>query len=228
MFVEIPSLMVPETSTRRRVFEEDCSIKDKELIKWSSFTDSALLLDEIVPPMPRKPVLLIADSMGRCIENTDKDIAPIIRDDYSFDTIAADIVNDVINVRYNNIIIWAGAHNIHHMDMSMVLDHLKALVNIIRARNVKANICISSLIPKPRENHLTQPLFIQFNRIIKRMVMAAMDGRIFFLQSHRVFLDCDYDIIRPIIDNYQDGFHLNCNGAKQLREYWGEQLKLIA
>lgn len=227
LIADLAVLMVGDTSSKRRVFEDEVSIKEKELIKWSNFTNIVSPLDEIVPPMPRKPVLLIADSMEQCIQYTDRDILPVVKQDYTFNTIAADIVNDVINVRYDNIIIWAGAHSIHQVELDTVPDHLKALVNIIRARNAKANIMVSSLIPKPRENHRTQPLFIQYNRMIKQTVFKSIDAKVFFLQSHRVFLDCDYDIVRPIIDNYSDGFHLNMNGARSLREYWIEQLKLV-
>lgn len=47
-----------------------------------------------------------------------------------------------------------------------------------------------------------------------------------FLQAHWIYLDEKLDIIRPIVDNFEDGYHLNLHGAHRLRQFWLTELGL--
>lgn len=181
------------------------------------------------PVVQRKPAALIADSMGECFLQTDRVFAPMIKQAYVYEWIAKDLVEGALDLqRYKNIIIWAGAHAIHQTSLPQVELDLKGLINVILPRNPKAAIFVSTLIPKPRENHYTGPLFQAYNDIVTKVVTHfAQAGRmVYCLNSHQVFLDDNNEIIRPIIDNFVDGFHLNYNGSNKLRDYWMQNLVL--
>lgn len=124
-----------------------------------------------LPVVEKKPAIVLADSMGECIRAEDEYFTAVVKTRYNFDWMAQDVVDGVVNVqRYKNIILWAGAHNIHQMDLNQVEADLRGLINVIVPRNRKAFINVSTLIPKPRENHLTVDKFHQFNDSIKKVV----------------------------------------------------------
>lgn len=176
-----------------------------------------------MPTVERKPVLLLADSMGGCISQSDQYITPVVKSSYNYDWMATDVVEDVVNLqRYKNILIWAGSHAIHQLDLDNVHADLKGLINVIQPRNSKAFIYVSTLIPKPRENHLTAPRFARYNNTIREVVslFSKAGEKTFCLDSESVFLDEKGDIMRPIVENFHDGFHLNGNGAQKLRQFW--------
>lgn len=189
---------------------------------------AARALDRASPEKLRRQVLLIGDSMGRCLPESDAVFLPVLRDDYQFSSIARDIVAGNLDIQYRYIIIWAGAHAIHHVKLSDVPADLKSLVNVIRNRNPTVRLFISSLLPKPRENHLTEQLMISFNRGIKAAISYIRNQGydIQFLQSHLLVLDDNKQLLRPIIDLFEDGFHLNVHGAHKLRRFWLQQLGL--
>lgn len=225
MIVELGSLIIAPGPGRRTVHEENITIQEKLQEQSTLFSPDRLLY----PAVNRKLALLIADSMGDCFLQTDTHIAPVIRAAYNFEWIAKDVVDGLINVqRYKNIIIWAGIHGLHKLDLSQVARDLKGLVNVIRPRNPKAMISVSTLIPKPRENHIVEPLIKEYNKAVKETVTYFQDNgsEVQCLYSDRVFLDDKDQIVRPIIDSYHDGFHLNYNGAQKLRQYWMGNLRL--
>lgn len=134
--------------------------------------------DLLLPVVEKKPVLVLADSMGEFLSVTDQYFTPVVKASYNYEWMAQDVVDDVINVqRYKNILIWAGAHAIHQLDMEQIELDLKGLINVIVPRNRKAIIYISTLIPKPRENHLTTPKFRNYNSTIKRVVLEYQKNR---------------------------------------------------
>lgn len=182
------------------------------------------------PIVERKPAIILADSMGGCFLQTDQFFVPVVKAAYNYDWMAKDIVDDVVGVqRYKNVIIWAGAHAIHHMDLEQVESDLRGLINVLVPRNRKAIIYVSTLIPKPRENHLTSPMFQRYNQSIQKVVLdfQKTGQEVFCLNSDRLFLDQNNDIVRPIIDNYHDGFHLNYGGAQKLRDFWVQTLQKL-
>lgn len=183
---------------------------------------------DMSPEKVRKQVLVIGDSMVRCLPASDAIFKMVVRDDYQFSTIAQDIVAGVIDIQYKFIIVWAGAHAIHRIDLTDVPAQLKSLVNIIRNRNPTVRIFISALLPKPREYHITETMMIAFNRGIKAAInyIRQQGFDIQYLQSHLLFLDSNRTILRPIIDAFDDGFHLNVHGAHRLRKFWLQQLGL--
>lgn len=190
--------------------------------------EQAQFLQGSSPVLVRRQVLLLADSMGRCIPTTDATILPVINNHAQFNTIVDDVVQGRVDVQYKNIIVWAGAQAIHQINMNDVPADLKRLVNVIRNRNPSVKLYVSALLPKPRENHLTETLMIAFNRGIKAAVnyIAQQGFSVHFLQSHKLFLDQDNQIVRPIIDSFEDGFHLNLHGAHRIRKFWLQQLGL--
>lgn len=217
---------------RRNVLEDVYTVAEKmrknTLEQQSPSSMDIFSLNNCFTTVEKKPVLLLADSMGSCIRQDDDVIAPVVKTRYNYDWMANDVVEGVVSVqRYKNIIIWAGAHVIHDMDINEVEADLKGLVNVIVPRNRKAMINVSTLIPKPRENHLTQDKFAWYNSVIKNVVLDFQKAgqEVFCLKSDTIFLDQNSDIVRPITANFDDGFHLNPNGAQKLRQYWLENLK---
>lgn len=178
----------------------------------------------------RKPAILLADSMGGCLMQTDQYFVPVVKAAYTFDWMAKDVVDGVVDVqRYKNIVIWAGSHAIHHIELNEVEMDLRGLINVMVPRNRKARVFVSTLIPKPRENHLTAPRFHRYNQAIQNVVLEFQKNaqHVFCLNSDSLFLDSNNDIVRPIIDNFHDGFHLNYGGAQRLREFWIQTLQKI-
>lgn len=184
--------------------------------------------EEEAPPSLKRPVLLLGDSMAQCIPITDSVFMPVTKDSYQFEHILRDINNDLIDVQYKHIVVWAGAHAIHSVKLAEVPAHLKALANAIWSRNSSAHVFVSSLLPKPRENHIAGDLIVAYNRGIKTAVnfLKQQGSLISYLQSHSLVLDQDRNILRLIIDNFEDGFHLNLHGAHRLRKFWLQQLGL--
>lgn len=185
-------------------------------------------VEPVRAPALMRPVLLIGDSMAQCIPSTDSTFMPVTKDGYQYQQITDDINKGLIEVQYKFIIIWAGAHSIHQVKLSEVPAQLKALINAIRSRNSTAQVFISSLLPKPRENHIAEDAIIAYNRGIKTAVtfVTQQGGKVHYLPSHSLFLDQDRVIVRPIMDNFEDGFHLNIHGAHRLRRFWLQQLGL--
>lgn len=170
----------------------------------------------------RKIAIVLADSMGECFELDDQ-FTLVVKPAYQYEWIARDVVDGVVNInRHRNIIIWAGAHSIHQVELDKVEADLRGLINVIVPRNRKATIYISTLVPKPRENHLTAPRFQRFNEAVQKVALEFQKTglEVFCLLSDRVFLDHRNDIVRPITQNFDDGFHLNRNGATRLKDYW--------
>lgn len=183
----------------------------------------------VSPVTVRKQVLLIGDSMARCFPFSDATFHPVIRDDYQFDSIAQQVVDSTIDIHYKFIIVWTGAHAIHQVKLNEVPAQLKSLVNVIHNRNPTVKLFISSLLPKPRENHLVEHLIVAYNRGIKAAIqyIRQQGFDITYLPSHQLFLDDDKQILRPIIDSFEDGFHLNIHGAHKICRFWLQQLGLV-
>lgn len=226
--------MIPPGPGKRQVVEEEFTINDlmktsdEPLIQLESSSFSSE--DVLLPAVEKKPVVLLADSMGTCFTPLDHYFTPVVKDSYNFDSMATDVVEEVVIIkRYKNIVVWAGAHAIHRIDLEQVEADLKGLLNVVMPRNRKATVYVSNLIPKPRENHLTAPRFARYNEIIKKVVadFQAMGQQVYLLDSESIFLDAAGDIVRPIIENFEDGFHLNCNGAQKLRQYWLKNIKSV-
>lgn len=112
--------------------------------------------------------------------------------------------------------------------MEEVPAQLKSLVNIIRNHNPTVKLFVSALLPKPRENHITEPLIITFNRGVKAAVQYIQHQGfdLQYLPTHKLFLDGNCCIVRPIMDAFEDGFHLNLHGAHSVRRFWMQQLGL--
>lgn len=84
------------------------------------------------PDKLRRQVLLIGDSMARCFPPADAVFLPVVRDDYQFDTIARDIVSGRIDIQYKFIVIWAGAHAIHVVNLGEVLLSSRHWLTLLR------------------------------------------------------------------------------------------------
>lgn len=176
----------------------------------------------------KKQALLIADSMGEVFQESDPLIEVVTKAAYTADRVIQDVIDCQVNIQYDNIILWIGAHTIHYVPFDTVADTYRSMINIIRSRNSAAIIAVSTIIPKPRENHLAADKIARLNNVLGQVVASfdAVVDNVLLMPSHRVFLDETGDIIRPIIDNYHDGFHLNHNGMRRLQKYWIQQLEL--
>lgn len=179
-------------------------------------------------PRLKRPVLLLGDSMAQCIPSSDSVFMPVTRTSYTYAQMTDDINQGLVDIDYKQIVVWAGAHAIHHVKLAEIPAQLKLLINTIWLKNALAHIFVSSLLPKPRENHIAGDLIVAYNRGIKTAlsVLKQQGGRVQYLPSHELVLDKDRKIVRPIIDNFEDGFHLNLHGAHRLRKFWMQQIGL--
>lgn len=214
---------------RRVVTEQIVTIKEWEDAQQPKSTDISSE-KYTFPTVECQPAIILADSMGGCFLQTDQYFRPVVKPAYGYEWMAKDIVEEVVNIqRYKNIVFWAGAHAIHQIELDQVEADLRGLINVVVPRNRKALIYVSTLIPKPRENHLTAPRFRRYNDAIQKVVLdfQKIGQEVFCLNSDRIFLDHNNDIVRPIIDNFHDGFHLNYKGAQKLRDFWVQTLQKI-
>lgn len=69
---------------------------------------------------------------------------------------------------------------------------------------------------------------IAFNRGVKAAVnyIQQQGYEVQYLTTHKLFLETDNTLSRPIIDNFDDGFHLNVHGVHKVRKFWLQQLGL--
>lgn len=173
-------------------------------------------------PQTQKPVLLLADSMGRCIPITDSVIEPVVKVNYTFEQMAADIAAGVVQLQHRFVIIWSGARQLNTANLEELMNNLKVLINIIRVKNKNIQVHISSIIPQPQDHHNLQHKIACFNSQLKAVVQQYKDmlPKVIFIHSHLIYLDDNLDIIRPIVENFEDGFHLNLHGAHRLRHQW--------
>lgn len=179
-------------------------------------------------PSLQRPVLLLADSMGRCIPATDSVILPVIKPEYRFDQMAEDIAAGAVSLSHRFVVIWAGARSVADPGFKELMVDLKALLNIVRIKNREIQVFVSTVIPQPRDQRNLQSRIATFNNEL-RGVVAEFQGtrtKVGLLQSHLIYLDEQLDIIRPIVDNFEDGFHLNLHGAHRLRQFWLSEMGL--
>lgn len=176
----------------------------------------------------QQQTMLLADSMGEAFDREDVEMTVIARSAYTAARAAQDVLEGRINLQYENIILWMGAHAIFHVTFSALENDYRKLVDAIRVKNPGALVAVSTLIPKPRDNHHTQQLFQTYNDRLANVVRSydAVMDKVSLIPSHSVFLDAKGDIVRPIIQNYHDGFHLNDNGVSLLLDFWKQQLAL--
>lgn len=179
--------------------------------------------DSGVPPITQKPVLLLSDSMGRCIPATDSVFQVVTKMGYTWWQIARDITEGRINLRHKHVIIWAGADSVSDIRTEKKLTDVHLLVDAILAKNPSIHICFSALVPQPKNQHLLQE---KINSVNEQLHKATTEAKVTFLAAHSVYLDKNMDIVCPIAQNYEDGFHLNLHGAHRIRKYWVSSLSL--
>lgn len=172
--------------------------------------------------------MLLADSMGQCIPSTDSVIKTVVRDKWEFEHLQRDIADNKVNVGYKNIIIWMGAQCVGTSDTESVGEDISDLINTIRIRNGSADIYISSILPQPKQQRQLHNRILNFNRAVKTAVLDLQQqgSDIHYLPMHGVYLDQNRNIIHPIVENFEDGFHLNLHGAHRLRQFWLQKLGL--
>lgn len=114
--------------------------------------------------------------MGERFDLSNEFFTSLVKTRYNFDWMAKDIVEGVVNIqRYRNTIIWAGVHNIHQLDLQEIEADLRGLINVIVPRNRKALIDVSTLIPKPRENHLAVDRFGRYNEAVIVLLLQYLE-----------------------------------------------------
>lgn len=230
MFVDPGFLIVADGAGRRAVKQPEV----KEQMKSTPGSCKQEIMDlltetlECNQPMLQRPVLMLADSMGRCIPATDSVIRPMVKDTYPFDLMAEDVASGLVSLQHRWVVIWSGAHQVGTAEVEEIMADLKALVNIIRVKNKNIQICVSSVVPQPKDQRNLQSKIATFNNALKDVVAQCRADRIKvqFVPTHLIYLDEQLDILRPITDNYEDGFHLNIHGAHRLRQFWLRELGL--
>lgn len=175
------------------------------------------------PPIIQKPVLLLADSMGQCIPSTDTMIQVIVKENYTWSQMKSDVSEGRVNLQHKFVIIWAGAQSVDTLKLDKVLSDVKELVDAIFIKNSNIQICVSAVLPQPKNQHRLQEKINLINQDLKTLA-ASLDIK--FLQADEIYMDDSKDIIRPIVDNFEDGFHLNLHGAHRLRKFWMRLLAL--
>lgn len=233
-------LIVKAGSGARTVQQETRSINQSRLSRqhrstpvlldreWDQSTEVGLPLCLTPPGRRNRPVLLVADSMGAAFDQSDPIFMPVVRSAYTMDRLCDDVKQGLVDLRYDTMVIWIGSHTIHRAELSTLAQQCKDLVAEIKKRNYDILIAFSTLIPKPRENHLAAEPLARYNATLSSVVQQfdPLMDQVKLIPSHTVFLDENEDIVRPIIANYDDGFHLNLSGAARLRKFWLSQLNL--
>lgn len=187
-----------------------------------------LLMDnsEMMPweaPVKQKPVLLLTDAMGECIPRTDSIFQVIAKDRYSWDQMLNDVVAGKLNLSHKYTIIWTGAQQLDWALTQNVAAKVRSLSRAMLLKNSQMRICVSAVLPQPRDQHSSHSKIEGLNQQLKQ---AAVENGLIYLEADSVYLDENGDIVRPIVDNYEDGFHLNLHGAHRLRKFWVQQLSL--
>lgn len=189
-----------------------------------------LQLDKIrgSPPERQKPVLLLADTMGQCIPLTDSMIKVVAKEDWSFALLLQEVIQGKINLSHPHIIVWVGARMTGSTPEDRVRQDLTALLDAIRARNDLAQVYVSAVLPQPKNQRSKGQLIVDMNRMIKTTIyeLQQQHRKVYYLQTHKIYLDENKDIIRPIVENFEDGMHLNLHGAHRLRQFWLQKLGL--
>lgn len=235
--------MVSSGVGNRSVFQQTSTIQQARLTrqhrstptlldnKWQAFKEVDLLTDGMQAGSPcssKPPALLIADSMGDIFDASDPMFRLMIKVAYTPRRVTDDIEDDLVDLQYENVILWFGAHALFRINFDTLADDVRSLINAIRLRNKGTLIAVSTLIPKPRENHIAQDPIARYNAVLAQQVASfdQVQDRVVLLSSHSLFLDDKGDIVRPIMENFEDGFHLNRRGMNKLRNFWIQQLEL--
>lgn len=227
-------LIVADGDGRRTIKPVETNLgEDTQSIKSSNGASKGEILELLVEtlgcdqPRVQRPVLLLADSLGRCIPQTDSVLFPVVRDDYPFGRMAEDVASGRIPLDHKIVIIWSGAAYVGQ-DTSPVFADLKALINIIRVKNRDIQVYVSTILPQPRDQRNLQSKIAAFNSELKTVVadFKAVKSDVVLLQSHLIYLDDKLDIVRPIVANFEDGYHLNLHGTHRLRQFWLNELGL--
>lgn len=179
-------------------------------------------------PVRQKPVCLLADSMGQCIPVTDSVIQATINEKWSFTAMEEDVRQGKVLVEAQNVIVWAGAHHLKgHLDERISEDLVK-LCQVLHSKKQVLKIFISAILPQPRQHHQVAGMIQVCNDLIQETVLNLQQQGLLvqFLATHQLYLDHNRDIVRPITENFEDGFHLNLHGAHRLRQFWLKQLGL--
>lgn len=222
-------LIVADGSGRRKIVKSEITVGQKQL----TYTSSASLggvdllsqeLDLWDPPATQKPVLLLSDLMGKCIPVTDSVIQVRTRDNYDCVQMVEEVVNNKLDLHRRFLIVWTGAQEMDTVVPDQFIADVQALVSAVRTKNRDVIICVSAVLPQPRNQHSLQR---KINRLNTELGQTAADGQFKFLPAQEVYLDQDGDIVRPIVDNFEDGFHLNLHGAHRLRRFWLNKLGLV-
>lgn len=178
------------------------------------------------PPERQKPVLLLADTMGTCIPVTDSVIRVVMQDNWTLSQVQSDVALNKINVGHKHIIVWVGSTMVKNNVEDQVFQELQDLMESIKLRSRAAVVYISSILPQPKHQRSLQEFIIGYNRSVKKAILQLQlqDMDIHWLPTHTVYLDHNKDIIRPIVENFEDGMHLNLHGAHRLRQFWLQRL----
>lgn len=216
---------------RRSITTSSLTVGQQTAFSSGSSTELAeLQLREFCasPPERQRPVLLLADSMGQCIPGTDSVIRSVAHHGWTYDKAQTDIAHGRVDINHKNIIVWMGAETVKQQAEAKVLSAIANLLDTIKLRNELAAVYISSILPQPKHQRQLHDFIVAYNRAVKSAVLQLQqqDRDIHYLPTHSVYLDANRDIIRPIVDNFEDGLHLNIHGAHRLRQFWLQKLGL--
>lgn len=177
------------------------------------------------PPIIQKPVLLVADEMGACIPSSDSVFQVVVNPEYTWTRISEDIQAGKLNLNHRHIIIWCGMKQVQDSDALVATQELMDLTQVIASKNFAIKVHFSAVLPQPKNEHLLKERIALVNR---RLQAAAKQLGATFLATDQIYLDHNGLIVRPIVNNYEDGLHLNLHGAHRLRKFWIKSLALAS
>ena len=118
---------------------------------------------------------------------------------------------------YQNIIIHVGTNDIQNKTY-VIMSDMMGLVEVVAARNLRARITLSNIIPRPTDHRITQRKIIEINREIKQY---AKERGINYTRTDKLFRE-GYVTKREYYA--MDGLHLNFKGTLKLTELFREVL----
>lgn len=148
--------------------------------------------DDWIPPVTQKQVLLLADSMGRCIPLTDSVFQVVAKDGYSWAAMRRDVIQGKLNLSHKHIIVWCGAQEIQYASVDRMMGEVKQLVLTLMEKQPSFHLGLSAMLPQPKHQHHLQDKINDFNSSLQ---LLAEQLQVKYLAAELVYLDSNGDIV---------------------------------
>ena len=159
---------------------------------------------------------LIADSLCKWLKDTnyiDIQAQPGLR----LESALQHINKGYIQVQdYEFVLLAVGSNNIDSCNIQDIRYHLHQLVHQIRMMSPYVTIGLCSILPRPKDDAITETYCKQVNRMFK--VYCRYNGIISYLPTWTCMVDNNDTPIKGLY-NPDDLLHLNDNGVAALKSY---------